>query len=102
MRIKVVNPNTSASTTRRVGAVAAAATGMDILAVGPSMGPGSFEGHDDEAVSALGVLGEIRSGERAGYDAYVIAGFGDLAYPLPRTYVGATAAFAPVRRGAPV
>ena len=41
------------------------------------MGPASIEGHYDEAMSALGVLEEVRKGEAEGFDGYVIACFGD-------------------------
>jgi allantoin racemase len=79
MRIKVINPNTTQSMTERIGAAAraVAAAGTEIVAVSPAMGPVSIEGHYDEAVSALGVLDEIRRGEGQGFDGYVIACFGD-------------------------
>ena len=79
MRIKVINPNTTRSMTERIaaGARAVAAPGTEIVAVSPAMGPVSIEGHYDEAVSALGVLDEVRRGERDGIDGYVIACFGD-------------------------
>ena len=41
------------------------------------MGPVSIECHYDEAVSALGVLEEVRKGEGEGCDGYIIACFGD-------------------------
>lgn len=79
MKIKVINPNTTRSMTEKIGAAAraVAAPGTTILAVSPSMGPVSIEGHYDEAVSVLGVLDEVRKGESEGYDGYVIACFGD-------------------------
>src|SRR5262245_36457014 len=79
MKIKVINPNTTPSMTEKIGASAraAAALGTQVLAVSPAMGPVSIEGHYDEAVSALGVLDEVRKGEQEGYDGYVIACFGD-------------------------
>ena len=60
MKLKVINPNTTLSMTRKIGEAAAAVArpGTEIVAVGPSMGPVSIEGHYDEAVSALGVLDE--------------------------------------------
>jgi hypothetical protein len=42
MKLLVVNPNTSASMTARIGAAAAA--GTDIVAVNPESGPASIEG----------------------------------------------------------
>jgi len=79
MRIKVINPNTTESMTRTIGAAArsVATTGTEIVAVSPAMGPVSIECHYDEAVSALGVLDEVRKGEREGFDGYIIACFGD-------------------------
>jgi allantoin racemase len=79
MRIKVINPNVTASMTSKIGAAAraAAAPGTEIIAVNPDKGPVSVEGHYDEAVSVIGVLEEVHSGEAASVDAYVIACFGD-------------------------
>ena len=79
MRIKVVNPNTSAAMTRNIhhAAQAVAAPGTTIEAVSPAMGPASIESHYDEALSVPGVLTEIAAGERSGVDGYVLACFGD-------------------------
>ncbi|HXH02666.1 MAG TPA: aspartate/glutamate racemase family protein, partial [Candidatus Competibacteraceae bacterium] len=79
MRIKVINPNTTPSMTETIGAAArvAAAPGTEIVAVSPSMGPVSIEGHYDEAMSVIGLLDEVRRGEEEGFDGYVIACFGD-------------------------
>jgi allantoin racemase len=79
MRIKVINPNTTASMTSKIGAAAraAAAAGTEIIAVNPDKGPVSIESHYDEAVSVIGLLEEVRAGEAAGVDGYVIACFGD-------------------------
>jgi allantoin racemase len=79
MRIKVINPNTTASMTHKIGLAAreVAAPGTEILAVSPDKGPVSIEGHYDEAVSVLGLLEEVHAGEAEGIDAYVIACFGD-------------------------
>jgi len=79
MRIKVINPNTTWSMTAKIGAAATAvaAAGTEIVAVSPSMGPASIEGHYDEAVSALGVLDEVRRGEAEGCHGYLVACFDD-------------------------
>jgi allantoin racemase len=79
MRIKVINPNTTAAMTRRIGLAAQAvvAPGTDIIACSPAMGPVSIEGHYDEAMSVPGLLDEVRQGEEQGMDGYVIACFGD-------------------------
>ncbi len=79
MHIRVINPNTTQAMTDTIGtaATAVAAPGTRIGATQPSSGPVSIESHFDEAVSVLGVIDEIRAGERDGVDAYVIACFGD-------------------------
>jgi allantoin racemase len=79
MLIKVINPNTTAGMTAKIGEAArrVAAPGTEILAVSPEGGPVSIEGHYDEAVSVIGVLEEVRKGEAEDADAYVIACFGD-------------------------
>jgi allantoin racemase len=79
MRIKVINPNVTASMTSKIGTAArtAAAPGTEIIAVSPQKGPVSIEGHYDEAVSVIGILEEVHAGEAAGVDGYVIACFGD-------------------------
>ena len=79
MKIKVINPNTTASMTQKIGkaALAVATPGTEIIACNPSMGPVSIEGHYDEALSVVGLLEEIRKGEDVGVDGYVIACFGD-------------------------
>jgi allantoin racemase len=41
------------------------------------MGPVSIEGHYDEAISAIGVIDEVRRGEEEGFDGYLIACFDD-------------------------
>jgi allantoin racemase len=79
MKIKVINPNTTASMTRKIGkaAIAVASPGTEIFACNPAMGPVSIEGHYDEALSMIGVLDEIRKGDAEGMNGYVIACFGD-------------------------
>ncbi len=79
MRIKVINPNTTGSMTQKIGeaARAAASPGTEVLAVSPTGGPVSIEGHYDEAYAVPGLLGEVRIGETQGCAGYVIACFGD-------------------------
>ena len=79
MRIKVINPNTTASMTATIGAVArsVASSSTEIIACNPTTGPAAIEGHYDEAMSVVGVLEEIRKGEAEDIDGYVIACFGD-------------------------
>jgi len=77
MRILVVNPNTTASMTRKIGAAASAvaASGTEIVAVNPESGPPSIEGYFDEAFSVPGLIAEIT--KAPAMDAYVIACFDD-------------------------
>ncbi|MCF4164267.1 aspartate/glutamate racemase family protein [Zavarzinia compransoris] len=79
MRIKIINPNTTRSMTEKMAAAAraVAAPGTEIVAVSPAGGPASIEGHHDEAIATIGLLEEIRAGEREGFDGYVVACFGD-------------------------
>jgi len=79
MKIRVINPNTTASMTEKIGQAASriAAPGTQIVASNPSSGPVSIESHFDEAISAVGVLEEVRTGETEGTDAYILACFGD-------------------------
>jgi allantoin racemase len=79
VKIKLVNPNTTASMTAMLGACAraAAAPGTAVVASNPSMGPPSIESWYDEALAVPGLLAEIAAGETEGCDGYVIACFGD-------------------------
>lgn len=79
MKINIVNPNTTASMTAKIGDCArqVAAPGTEIWASNPASGPASIEGHYDEAMCLPGLLGEIRRAEAAGADAHIIACFGD-------------------------
>lgn len=76
MKLRIINPNTTASMTSKIGAAARAiaAAGTDIEAVNPPMGPVSIEGFYDEAFAVPGLLGDI-AGHPA--DGYVIACFDD-------------------------
>ena len=79
MKLLVVNPNTTASMTARIGQAAREAAGptTEIVAVNPTSGPPSIEGYFDEAFAVPGMLEEILKGEAAGVDAYAIACFDD-------------------------
>lgn len=78
-RIQVINPNTSRAMTETIGeaARAVASSGTEILAVCPSEGVPSIEGHFDEAIAAIGVLEQIKAGREQGVCGHVIACFGD-------------------------
>ncbi|MFK8259776.1 allantoin racemase [Erwinia sp. AnSW2-5] len=77
--IQVINPNTSLAMTETIGAAAraVAAGNTEILAVCPSQGVPSIEGHFDEAIAAIGVLEQIKIGREQGVCGHVIACFGD-------------------------
>ncbi|CNE76902.1 allantoin racemase [Yersinia kristensenii] len=77
--IQVINPNTSEAMTQTIGQAAAqvAAPGTKIVAVCPSQGVPSIEGHFDEAIAAIGVLEQVKQGRAAGVDGHIIACFGD-------------------------
>ncbi len=79
MQIRVINPNTTASMTEKIGEAAQriAAPGTRVVATNPRSGPVSIESHFDEAIAAVGVLEEVRAGELDQADAYIIACFGD-------------------------
>lgn len=82
----IVNPNTTAAMTDAVVAAAAAvaAPGTTLVGATPSRGVDSIESHVDEVWGALGVLEQVRAGERDGIDAYVVACFGDTGVPAAR------------------
>jgi len=79
MHIKIVNPNTTSFFTEAclVAGRAVAAEGTRLSAGQPSSGTPSVECHVEEAVATLGVIEQVRAGEAAGVDGYVIACFGD-------------------------
>jgi len=79
VKINIVNPNTTASMTAKIGDCArqAASPSTEIWACNPASGPVSIEGHYDEAMCLPGLLAEIRRAEEAGADAHIIACFGD-------------------------
>ena len=93
MRIKIINPNTSASMTEAIGRVAKkyARPGTAIFAVSPKRGPESIESYYDETLAGPGILEEIRLGIQEGFDGYIIACFGD-----PALFAAREVAEAPV------
>src|SRR3954453_11342173 len=91
MRILVVNPNTTAAMTEKIGhaARAVAAPATEIIAVNPADGPASIEGYYDEAFSVPGLLAEIAKGEALGVSAHVIACFDDTGLEAARSLASA-------------
>ena len=77
MKILVINPNTTASMTVKIGEAAAkaASPGTEVVAVNPVYGPASIEGYYDEVFAIPGVIEEIRKHPDA--DVFIIACFDD-------------------------
>jgi allantoin racemase len=78
MRILLVNPNTTVEMTASIRDCAQryARADTQIVALNPSRGPASIEGYFDEAIAAEAVL-ELLLQHRQGFDAYIVACFGD-------------------------
>jgi allantoin racemase len=91
MRIRVINPNTTAAMTETIAKAAreAAGAGSDIEAVTSATGPVSIEGYYDEALCLPGLLKEIRRAEAEGVDAHVIACFDDTGLDAARQLAAA-------------
>ncbi len=87
MHLLVVNPNTTASMTAKIGAAAraVAAPGTRITAVNPADGPASIEGYYDEVFCLPGLLAEIGKGRADGVDAAIVACFDDTGLDACRT-----------------
>ncbi len=79
MKIKIINPNTSAEMTRSIGEAGrmVARQGTEIVATNPEFGPASIESYYDEYMAAPGTIDEVMKGDRDGCDAFVIACYGD-------------------------
>lgn len=91
MRVRIVNPNTTASMTAKIAAAAraVAAPGTTIDEATSLSGPESIEGHVDGALALPGLLAEIRRGEAEGADAHIIACFDDTGLDAARSLAGA-------------
>lgn len=77
MRLLVINPNTTASMTRKieVAAKAVASPDTDIIATNPQEGPASIQGYLDGATCLPGLLAE--AAQYPDVDAIVVACFDD-------------------------
>lgn len=77
MRLLLINPNTTASMTEKIGAAAreVAAEGTEIVARNPVTGPASIQGAEDGEAALPGLFAEIDKAQ--GFDAIVIACFDD-------------------------
>jgi allantoin racemase len=79
MKLLLVNPNTSVAMTAGMANTAQAVAAPGTLVVGrqPSFGPMSIEGHFDDVFGAAGVAEQVKLAQGEGFDAVVIACFGD-------------------------
>jgi len=79
MRILVINPNTTASMTEKIGAAArqVAAAGTQIVARNPATGPASIQGPEDGEAALPGLFAEIDRSVGENFDAIIIACFDD-------------------------
>ncbi len=91
MRILIVNPNTTAAITEKIGSAAraVAAPSTELIVVNPADGPISIEGYYDEAFSVPGLLAEIAKGSALGVSAHVIACFDDTGLEAARCVASA-------------
>ena len=79
MRLLLINPNTSAAMTEGMTEAARAVAAPSTVVTGrqPSFGPVSIESHFDDVFGATGVAEQMRLAQGEGFDAVVIACFGD-------------------------
>jgi len=79
MKIMIINPNSSQDMTDSDAHAArsAARESTEVVAVTPEYAPASIESFYDEYLCVPGILNEIRKGDKLGFDAYVIACYGD-------------------------
>ncbi len=89
MRIRLVNPNTTATMTETAARAArlVAASGTVIEPVTSRMGPESVEGYYDEALAVPGFLSEIARAEEDGADAAIVSCFDDTGLDAARSLV---------------
>lgn len=91
MRIQVINPNTCLEMTQSIAesAIKVAADSTEIIAVSPSQGVASIEGHYDEAVASFHLLELVQQGQSQHVDGHIIACFGDPALDAARELTNA-------------
>ncbi|MCM2294036.1 aspartate/glutamate racemase family protein [Allorhizobium sp. BGMRC 0089] len=79
MKLLIVNPNTTASMTDKMGDAARRVCNPSTVidAVTSIMGPASIEGYYDEALAVPGLLKEIAKGQGRGAEAAIIGCFDD-------------------------
>ncbi len=88
MKILVVNPNTTASMTAKIGEAARSVAGAatEIVAITSPMGPASIEGYYDEAFAVPGLITAIGAGQRDGAAAAIVACFDDTGLDAARAF----------------
>ena len=86
MSIQVINPNTCLEMTQSIAesAIKVAADSTEIIAVSPSQGVASIEGHYDEAIASFHLLELVKQGQSQHVDGHIIACFGDPALDAAR------------------
>lgn len=79
MRILVINPNTTASMTEKIGAAAreVAGPGTEVVARNPMIGPVSIQGPEDGEAALPGLFFEIERANGEDFDTIIIACFDD-------------------------
>jgi len=79
VRILIINPNTTASMTQKIGIAAGkvAVPGTEIVARNPMIGPASIQGPADGEAALPGLFSEIEEAEKEPFDAIIIACFDD-------------------------
>jgi allantoin racemase len=87
MRILVINPNTTASMTEKIGIAAREVAGADteIVARNPLTGPDSIQGPEDGEAALPGLFSEIDKANSEDFDAIIIACFDDTGLYEART-----------------
>jgi allantoin racemase len=90
MRILIINPNTTASMTRKIGdaARAVAPSDVEIVARNPSSGPASIQGRQDGDAALPGLIEEVEKGRDEGFDAIILACFDDTGLAEARALSG--------------
>lgn len=79
MRVLIINPNTTASMTEKIGIAAreVAGAGTEIVARNPATGPASIQGPEDGEAALPGLFAEIDKSNAEDFDAIIIACFDD-------------------------
>ncbi len=79
MRILVINPNTTASMTEKIGRAAhsVAPPDVEVTARNPSSGPPAIQGREDGLAALPGMMAEVERGRDERFDGIVLACFDD-------------------------